>query len=79
MERIHRLSIGILGYNEAYGIGYLLESLKIQTLLNHSYDLEITVISNGSQDNMAEVAKTKLADFPSDISAQVVSNSKFRM
>jgi len=72
MERIHRLSIGILGYNEAYGIGYLLESLKVQTLLNHGYDLEITVISNGSQDNMAEVAKTKLVDFPSDISTQVV-------
>lgn len=58
-----KISIGILGYNEEYGIAHLLDSLQRQTLLNREYDLEIIVISNGSQDQMAAVARTKLATF----------------
>lgn len=56
-----KISIGILGYNEEFGIAHLLDSLRDQTLLKQSHDLEIVVISNGSQDNMAAVARTKLA------------------
>lgn len=72
VERMQKLSIGVLGYNEAYGIGYLLDSLKTQTLLTQDYDLEISVISNGSQDDMAAVAEVQLAEFPSAIKTQVV-------
>ncbi|MBW4464625.1 MAG: glycosyltransferase family 2 protein [Pegethrix bostrychoides GSE-TBD4-15B] len=75
MTRVESLAIGILGYNEAYGIVYLLDSLRAQTLLSRDCPIEISVISNGSQDNMAAVAKAQLADFHSDchqIKTQVV-------
>jgi glycosyltransferase involved in cell wall biosynthesis len=55
------ISIGIIGFNEEYGIGKLLESLYEQTLLRFPYQIEIIVISNGSTDGMVAVAKEKLA------------------
>ncbi|QYO67978.1 glycosyltransferase family A protein [Leptolyngbya sp. 7M] len=58
-----KVSIGILGYNEEYGIAHLLNSLQLQTLLQQAYALEIIVISNGSQDQMAAMARAKLAEF----------------
>lgn len=57
---VAKLSIGILGHNEEYGIAHLLDSLHDQTLLNQCHELEIVVISNGSHDNMAAVARSKL-------------------
>lgn len=66
MAKIETIAIGILGYNEAYGIVHLLNSLKAQSLLSWDYSIEISVISNGSQDNMAAVAKAQLAEFPPD-------------
>jgi glycosyltransferase involved in cell wall biosynthesis len=60
---MQQISLGILGCNEEYGIAHLLDSLETQTLLKQPYQLEIIVISNGSQDQMAQVARTKLAEF----------------
>ncbi|MBF1999922.1 MAG: glycosyltransferase family 2 protein [Synechococcales cyanobacterium M58_A2018_015] len=55
------ISVGILGYNEAFGIARLLDSFQNQTLLQQSVAVEVIVISNGSQDNMAAVARDKIA------------------
>lgn len=60
---MEKISIGILGYNEEYGIAHLLDSLREQTLLHTVSSLEVIVISNGSKDNTAAVARTKLATF----------------
>ena len=52
-----KISIGILGYNEEYGIKMLLDSLQEQTLLKKSdYEVEIIVVSNGSSDDTVGVA-----------------------
>lgn len=66
-----QISIGILGYNEEYGIVHLLNSLRSQVLLQETPDLEIVVISNGSQDRMAAVARQELATFK-DVQSKVV-------
>jgi glycosyltransferase involved in cell wall biosynthesis len=55
-----KLSIGIIGFNEEYGIGRLLDSLQEQTLLKGSYETEVIVVSNGSYDKMVSVATEKL-------------------
>jgi glycosyltransferase involved in cell wall biosynthesis len=60
---MQQIVIGILGHNEEYGIGQLLDSLHTQTLLQQPYEFEIIVISNGSQDQTAAVARTKLGEF----------------
>jgi glycosyltransferase involved in cell wall biosynthesis len=54
------ISIGIIGFNEEYGVGKLLNSLREQTLLKLPFQIEIIVISNGSTDRMVAVAKEKL-------------------
>jgi glycosyltransferase involved in cell wall biosynthesis len=64
-ETIERVSVGILGYNEEFGVAQLLDSLHTQTLfqkaqLKQVKQLEVIVISNGSQDQMAAVAREKL-------------------
>lgn len=60
---MQKISIGIIGFNEEYGLEKLLDSLQEQNLLKGSYDVEIVVISNGSYDNMVSVAQEKLAKF----------------
>ncbi|XPM53158.2 MAG: hypothetical protein EDM05_033750 [Leptolyngbya sp. IPPAS B-1204] len=40
-----KVSIGILGYNEEYGIAHLLNSLQLQTLLQQDYALEIIEVN----------------------------------
>lgn len=60
-----RIAIGILGYNEELGISQLLDSLKTQKLLEESYEITIMVVSNGSTDNTAAVARQKLSEFKS--------------
>jgi len=58
-----KISIGVVGFNEEYGIGRLLESLQEQTLLKDSDEIEVIVVSNGSYDNTVSVAKEKLLKF----------------
>ncbi len=58
-----KISIGILGFNEAYGVVKLLESLQDQTLLKQDYAVEIIVVSNGSTDDMVTVAKDAASAF----------------
>lgn len=70
---MEKITIGILGYNEEYGITHLLKSLQNQTLLHHSPNLEVIVVSNGSQDDTAAVARQNLAPLKSlGVSCQVV-------
>jgi glycosyltransferase involved in cell wall biosynthesis len=57
------ISIGIIGFNEEYGVGKLLDSLREQTLLKLPFQVEIVVISNGSTDSMVAIAKEKLQLF----------------
>ncbi|HIK55444.1 MAG TPA: glycosyltransferase [Synechococcales cyanobacterium M55_K2018_004] len=56
-----RISIGILGFNEEYGIGQLLQSFQEQTIFQDQNIVEIIVVSNGSTDKTAAVAREKLA------------------
>ncbi|HEY9700644.1 MAG TPA: glycosyltransferase family A protein [Trichocoleus sp.] len=58
-----KIAIGILGYNEELGVSQLLDSLKKQILLQKNYEITVTVVSNGSTDNMAAVSRQKIADF----------------
>lgn len=70
---MQEIAIGILGYNEEFGIGQLLNSLRSQTLLQQDDRVSITVVSNGSTDRMAAVAKAHLPEFAaSGIETQVV-------
>ncbi|WP_088891786.1 glycosyltransferase [Leptolyngbya ohadii] len=76
---MQKISIGILGYNEEFGIGQLLQSMRSQTLFQpdsrfwQHYRIAITVISNGSTDRMAAVARTHLKELASlGIETQVV-------
>ncbi|HEY9670472.1 MAG TPA: glycosyltransferase family A protein [Waterburya sp.] len=73
-----KISIGILGYNEEYGIKVLLDSLQEQTLLKKAdYEFEIIVVSNGSYDDTVGVAKDKLLEFnPLGVKHKVVSLTK---
>lgn len=76
-QRVEKISIGILGYNEEYGIARLLDSLQTQTLLreasHQATQLEVVVISNGSRDSMAAVAQAKLKPIAAlGIATQVV-------
>ena len=61
---MQKISIGILGYNEEYGIKILLDSLREQTLMRKAgYEVEVIVVSNGSYDDTVGVAKDKLLEF----------------
>ncbi|MBD1849217.1 glycosyltransferase family A protein [Leptolyngbya sp. FACHB-711] len=70
---MQKIAIGILGYNEEFGIGRLLDSLRSQTLIQQEYSISITVVSNGSTDRMAAIAREALREFaPFGIQAQVI-------
>jgi len=70
---MQKIAIGVLGYNEEFGVGRLLESLRSQTLIHEDYSISVTVVSNGSTDRMAAVAREKLRDPAlSGIQTQVV-------
>jgi dolichol-phosphate mannosyltransferase len=45
-------------YNEEEGISEVISSFPVEKLNSHSYDLEIVVIDNNSDDNTSEVAKS---------------------
>lgn len=60
---MQKISIAIIGFNEEDGIGRLLDSLQEQTLLKRDDDIEIIVVSNGSDDHTVSIAKDKLLIF----------------
>lgn len=60
-----KLSIGILAHNESDSIAILLRSLYQQSLFTNpdqQQELEVTVVSNGSVDDTAEIARNTLEE-----------------
>lgn len=53
------ISILIPCYNEEHGIGKVIEELPMKRLKSLGYDARVFVIDNNSNDNTAEVAKSK--------------------
>lgn len=59
MKNLKKITILIPCYNEQHGIGKVIDSIPINTLLYHGYAAEIIVIDNNSTDRTAEIAKKK--------------------
>lgn len=66
-QKICRISMGILAYNEAETIGKMLNSLWQQNLFQKpesNLEIEIIIVPNGCSDNTAKVAQSTLDSLP---------------